>query len=163
MKQIKFNYKEKPFSCGPCALRMVLQTLLDTDIKEEIIIELIGATKEAGASLLLFQKNLSFLLKQICLQFKLDNHFESIIKEDSNLKELQRLQKTGYLIMLNYKKPDGQSHWAVLNDINQQDITLMDPDFGPNYKYQIEQFNWTGGSKTRPTNKAFIAIRYRNS
>jgi predicted double-glycine peptidase len=66
---------------------------------------------------------------------------------------------TKHLVILNYKKPNKSPHYAVLKEINENYITLMDPDFGPNYKYNLNQFDWSGGIKT-PTTKALIAIRY---
>lgn len=159
MKEIKFNYKQKPFTCGPCALRMILETLLDRDISEEKITHLLGATEETGAPFSFFDTNLAFLLNQICSELKIDNRFIFLIKQESNKEELQHLQSTGYMVMLNYKKPNNQPHWAVLKSLNQDVITLMDPDFGPNYQYKWDQFNWSGGEKI-PTCRAVIAIKY---
>lgn len=162
MKQIKFYFKQKSFSCGPCALRMILETLTNTHIDEEKIIELIGATEDLGAPLSIFQKNLNTLLAKISNQLKVPNRFEFLIKENSNFEELQKLHGSGYLVMINLKKADGQPHWAIFNDIDQEFITVMDPDFGPNYQYQLSQFNWTGGIKV-PTYKALIAIKYNEN
>ena len=135
MYLIKFHYKEKPFSCGPCALRMIIESFFNIEIEEEIIIKLIGATEKEGTPLALFKKNLSFSLEQICLQINRVNQFTFHIEENSNFNEIQTFQKAGYLIMLNYKKPDGQSHWAVLYQINEDFISqhlmtrgLVDPD-----------------------------------
>lgn len=36
--KIPFHYKQKSFSCGPAALRMVSQALIHQDIGEEIVI-----------------------------------------------------------------------------------------------------------------------------
>jgi hypothetical protein len=81
MKEITFHYKEKSFSCGACALRMVLETLLSTNIDESNIIDLLGSTKEKGTPLVAYQKNLEFLLAKVCIQLKISNNFEFIIKE----------------------------------------------------------------------------------
>lgn len=163
MEKMAFHYKEKNFTCGPAALRMAIQTLIEHDISEDLFTELIGANEEIGTPLFVFEANLSELLEKICLLHNIPNKFEFIIRQDSTINELSALEMDGYCIIVNYTKPDDQPHWAVLKSINSKVITLMDPDFGPNYQYQIEQFNWKGGSKTRPTNRAFIAIKYCNS
>jgi predicted double-glycine peptidase len=158
--KIPFHYKQKSFSCGPAALRMVIQTLINQDVGEETLIELIGTNEELGTPLLAFETNLSHLLQAICDRYGIENHFEFIIKQNGCINELQTLQDTGYVILLNYSKPDGQAHWAVLDSLSSNYISLMDPDFGPSYEYEWEQFNWLGGSKSKPTNKALIAIKY---
>ena len=163
MKEMAFHYKQKNFTCGPAALRIAIQTLIEHDISEELLTELLGTNEEIGTPLFVFEANLTELLAKICLLQNIPNNFESTIKQNSTIDELSALEIDGYCIILNYTKPDDQPHWAALKSINSKVITLMDPDFGPNYQYQIEQFNWKGGSKTRPTNRAFIAIRYRNS
>lgn len=158
--KIPFHYKQKSFSCGPAALRMVMQALINQDIGEEALIELIGTNEEQGTPLGLFEKNLSHLLQAICDQYRIENHFDFIVKQNSCINELQTLQDTGHVILLNYSKPDGQAHWAVLDSLSNNYISLMDPDFGPNYKYEWEKFYWQGGSKLKPTNKALVAIKY---
>jgi ABC-type bacteriocin/lantibiotic exporter with double-glycine peptidase domain len=158
--KIPFYYKQQKFSCGPAALRMAIQALIDQDVGEEILIELIGANEEIGTPLPVFESNLAYLLQALCNQYGIENSFEFIIKQNSSINELQILQDTGYVVLLNYTKPDGQAHWAVLASLNKNCISLMDPDFGPDYKYELNEFNWKGGGKIKPTTKALIGIKY---
>lgn len=158
--KIPFYYKQKTFSCGPAALRMAIQALIAQDVGEETLIELIGANEETGTPLLAFESNLDHLLQTLCNQYRIENNFEFIIKQNSSINELQILQNTGHVILLNYTKPDGQAHWAVLASLSKNSISLMDPDFGPNYKYELDKFNWRGGSKIKPTTKGLVAIKY---
>jgi predicted double-glycine peptidase len=162
MKEIAFRYKQKSFSCGPAALRMIIQTLIDYDVGEEILIELLGTNELTGTPLFAFEEKLTPLLTSICLLKQIPNHFKTLIKQNSSIDELLILQNNGYVIALNYTKPDGQAHWAVLIAVTDHVVTLMDPDFGPHHQYQLDNFNWTGGSSTTPTNHAIVAIKYSN-
>lgn len=70
---IPFHYKQKSFSCGPAALRMVIQALINHEMDENSLVELIGTDEALGTSLLMFEKNLSNLLQTICIQYKIVN------------------------------------------------------------------------------------------
>lgn len=62
--------------------------------------------------------------------------------------------------MLNHKTPDDRSHWTVLKKIDNEAITVMDPEYGADYQYPLSAFNWKGGWAENPTNQAMIAIKY---
>ena len=159
-EKIAFYYQQKKFSCGPAALRMAIETLIKQDVDEDILIELSGAKEEIGTHFLTFEKNMATLLAKICLLHDIPNNFEFIMKQNSNIVELQGLQSQRFMIMLNYTTPDNRPHWSVLKKINTDTIILMDPEYGPDYPYQVSQFNWKGGQIENPTIQALIAIKY---
>jgi len=162
MTEIPYHSKQKPFACGPAALRMAIQALIAEDVGEDLLIKLIGTSEKWGTPLSAFEINLSNLLTTICKELNIDNRFEFIIEQNGCASGLQKFQDTGYVVLLNYTKPDGQAHWAVLESLSDQYISLMDPDFGPCYKYEWHQFNWQGGSNLNRTDSAFVAIKYED-
>lgn len=89
--KIPIHYKQKNFSCGPAALRMAVQALINKDASEDIFIEFLGTSEEAGTLLLAFKTNLSQMLQIICNKYGIENHFESVIKENSCFKNFETL------------------------------------------------------------------------
>ncbi len=159
-RKIPFYHQQKKFSCGPASLRMVITTLIEHDMGEDILIELSGAKENIGTHLLTFETNLPALMAKICLLQNIPDKFEFTVKENSTFDELHYLTEQGFLIMLNHKTPDARPHWTVFKKIDHENITVMDPEYGPDYRYPLNQFNWKGGWVENPTNRAIIAIRY---
>ena len=62
-RKIPFYPQEKKFSCGPASLRMVLATLIEYDVGEDILIELSGAKEKIGTHLRTFEENMPRLLQ----------------------------------------------------------------------------------------------------
>lgn len=158
--KIPFYPQQKKFSCGPASLRMVIVSLIENDVGEDILIELSGAKEKIGAHLRTFEENLPTLLAKISLLQGIPNKFEFILKENCTISELPDLSDQGFFIMLNHQTPDDRPHWTVFKKIDDESITVMDPEYGPDYQYPLHQFNWKGGWDENPTNQAIIAIRY---
>ena len=157
MKPLNHHYKEKEYTCGPAALRIAIESLTNQDPGEELLTRLLGTNDEIGTPLSHFEDQLSDVLSHVVTNLNLSNKFEYTIKQNGSIDELKMLIKS-HAILMNYTKPDGQSHWSVLIEITGELLTFSDPDFGPAHKIHINEFNWSGGSKTNPTTKTYIAI-----
>lgn len=154
--EIPFHEKELDYTCGAAALRMAIHALTGVDFSEALIAKILGSTSNIGSPLKLFEDNFEKISDKIFE--KSSFQISWIIGQNSSFTELKRLLSQKYILMLNHKKQTGGSHWAILNSINDHEMVLVDPDFGPNKNYLLDDFDWRGGTKI-PTTKAYIAIR----
>lgn len=155
-------YQERKFSCGPATLRMIIESLIQQDVGEAILIELTGAKANIGTHLTTFEKNLPQLFQTLCEQLKIPNHFEYHIQQESTFEDIQTLQQQGYRVMINYTCRLGP-HWAAVHAIDQKNIILMDPEYGPHHSIALQDLKWQGGQAHNLTHRALIAIQYRSS
>ncbi len=156
--EIPFHEKEFDFTCGASALRMAIHALTGNDFTEAFIARILGTSPKVGSPLKLFEQNLDRVLKEV--HKKTSFELEWIINQNGAFEQLKELLIKKYIVLLNHKKLSGGSHWAILRSINVHDITLIDPEFGPQKTYTLDKFDWQGGT-TIITTKAYVAIRLR--
>lgn len=157
--EIPFLMKEFDFTCGAAALRMAIQALTEIDLTEKLVANLLGTSEVIGSPLKLFEENLNIVLK--ALNKETDLTLEWTVNQNGSFELLKEFLTKRYIVILNHKKISGGSHWAILRSISDNEIVLVDPEFGSKKTYLIEEFDWRGGIKT-PTTKAYVAIRQKN-
>lgn len=157
--EIPFHKKELDFTCGAAALRMAIDALTGTDFSETFVSEILGTSPTVGSPLKLFEENFRNISETIRKKTNLE--IEWFIEQNGTFDKLRELLKTRYIVIINHKKFTGGSHWAILESINDHKISLVDPEFGPQKTYSLEDFDWRGGIKT-PTTKAYVALRLRD-
>lgn len=157
--KIPFHEKELDFTCGAAALRMAIHALTGIDFTEAFVVEMLGTLPDIGTPLKLFEENFEKISKKI--HEKTNLNFEWVVNQHGTFDQLKEFLLNKYIVILNHKKLSGGSHWAVLESINDHQIKLVDPEFGPEKIYTLDQFDWRGGIKV-PTTKAFVAIWLRD-
>lgn len=156
---IPYHKKGADHTCGAAALRMAIQALTDIDLTEAKLAVLLGSAPKIGSPLGIFEKNLEVILEKIRNQYKIE--LEYFIKQNGSLEVLKKVLNENYIVLINHTKLSGGAHWAVLYSIDTQNITFVDPEFGPKKAYSLKEFNWRGGVEV-PTVGAFVAIRICN-
>lgn len=156
---IPYHKKGADHTCGAAALRMAIQALTDIDLTEDKLATLLGSDPKIGSPLIVFEKNLRTILEEIHNQHKIE--LEYFIKQNGSLEVLKEVLNENYIVLINHTTLSGGAHWAVLYSIDPQNITFVDPEFGPRKIYSLKEFNWRGGIKV-PTTGAFVAIRISN-
>lgn len=138
---------------------MALQALTGMDFTEKNITELLGTSPEIGSPLKLFKENFNQISKEITKKTNLK--LEWIVNQNGSFDQLKTFLSEKYILILNHKKITRGSHWAILRSINDYDITLVNPELGPEKTYSLNEFDWRGGIKV-PTTQAYVAIRLMN-
>lgn len=146
---IDFPYfiQEQSWTCGAACFRMILK-YFGVKKSEEQLIKIIGTNKFCGTS-----------HKNLVNSAKLYN-FQTIERENGNLKEMKKLLKNGWKIIVEFhpflERITTQSHYAIVYKIKRKYVWLVDPT-PPNEKFSIEKFEkiW----KDKKGKKWFLALK----
>jgi len=149
--KVPFYKQEKDWNCGPACMRMVLEALGIKKSEDEMA-RLLGTDK------LKWTRNRSFA--EVAEKLKLNY----TVRRNSTIKEMQKLHKDGWLIIIGYLLPkEAVGHHAVLKNIDKKNIYLLDPDLGPKTKYSISTFIkiWKNGASLDNEKRWFFGLRAR--
>ena len=121
----------KPFRqtagfCGPSSLKMVLD-YYGVSVTESALAKAAGASRKEGAS------------KDGLIKAARHFGFKVFSKEKSKLGDLRRFIKRGVPVIVDWFFED-DGHYSVAVDINQKEITLIDPALGGERKMSLERF-----------------------
>jgi predicted double-glycine peptidase len=127
-KQHKFN------TCGPAAMRIVLEAL--------------GIKKS--------EHELVEILKTNIFRGTLHKNFVK-----ATIKDLKEFKEKGYQIIVSYRPPEDFYHYAVLKSIDGKYIYLYDPWYGPMTKYELKDFvqRWKSNPLFEKKKRWFIAMK----
>jgi len=89
-------------------------------------------------------------------------NLEYYTKNKSSLKELDKLIKRGYVIIVCYLALNRFGHFAVVKKIEKNYIYLLDPLLGPRVKYKKKYFTKVWVSEREKEKRWFIALRKKN-
>jgi ABC-type bacteriocin/lantibiotic exporter with double-glycine peptidase domain len=141
-RQHKFN------TCGPAALRMVLEAFGIKKSEQEL-------AKVLKTNI--FQGTLHKNLVKAAWLYDLRYYSFG----NATLKDLQDFQEKGYSIILSYRPPEDFYHYAVLRAIDDKHIHLYDPWYGPLTKWELKDFltNWKSNPLFENKKRWFIAMK----
>jgi len=123
--------KIKPFRqtaglCGPASLKMILD-YYGVPVTESALAKISGTSRTKGAS------------KEGLVKAAKHFGFKVFFKEKSSLGDLRRFIKKGVPVIVDWFLED-DGHYSVAVDINQKEITLVDPSLGGARKMSLEKF-----------------------
>ena len=121
----------KPFHqtagfCGPASLKMVMD-YYGISVSEKAIAQAAGASRKEGAS------------KEGLIKAARHFRFKVFSQEKSDLGDLRRFIKRGMPVIVDWFFED-DGHYSVAVDIDQKEITLIDPSLGGARKMSLERF-----------------------
>jgi len=78
------------------------------------------------------------------------------------MKNLRRLLRSGYLVMINFRGPvGGGDHYGVLQGISPKALEIADPNYGLRSIIALDQFDFRSGSSDQVLHGWYVAIRPR--
>lgn len=152
---IPYYKQQTGYTCGAASLRMALEACGIKKSEREVV-KLLKTSKAAGSHNCYFP--------QVAKKFKLNY----AVKRNAAIKDLKDYQKQDYVIIVGYccsanKKNHSKKtgHYAVLNRINSDYIFLLDPFFGPDCKYRLNEFiaDWKDNPRPNAELRWFFAVK----
>ena len=130
MINIPYHKQKTEWTCGPASMRMVLDSLGIKKSEKELI-KLLDTNEIQGT----LHKSFPELAEKFNLNY-------IVGRKNSTLEQLDNLQEQDYRIIVSYFIPeDNFHHYAVLKEVDPKKIHLLDPWFGENTEYSIDNFN----------------------
>ena len=128
MVSINYYNQETSWTCGSASMRMVLD-VCGIKKSEKQVVKLLGTNKIRGTWARFYP--------QLAEKYKLNY----IVKRNSNLEELKKIIKEGYVVLTAYYVPKEKvDHYVVVKNIDKNYIFFLDPFYGPEHKYNLSYF-----------------------
>ncbi|QQG38724.1 MAG: C39 family peptidase [Candidatus Woesearchaeota archaeon] len=130
--KIPYYKQEKDYTCGPAVMRMLLAAKGIKKSEKELE-RMLKISTRIGTWFKYFPI--------VAEKYRLDY----VVARNSNLKELKKLLKEGYIIMVGYfMEEENVGHYAVVTKVDSKYVYMLDPYLGPNRKLRIMNFlkNW---------------------
>ena len=125
--KITYHRQHKLNTCGPACMRMLLEALGIKKSEEELA-KVLKTNIKYGT----LQKN----LKKEAWLYDLDCDSFS----DAKISDLKKLQKEGYIVIVEFHPPEDFYHYAVIKSIDKKYVHLFDPWYGPATNLKIQDF-----------------------
>jgi len=133
---IPYHAQETDVTCGPAAVKMVLDSLWGLRVEEASLATKLGTDAHIGTR----QRVLATFLDAM--------GFEATVRHtDTKIEAIGQFMKSGHVIIVCYwLQSEDTDHYAVVEEIDAQRITLADPWTGPRTRIGIEDFDaaWRG-------------------
>ncbi len=135
---IPHHEQETDFTCGPAALKMVLDGLWGIRIEEQSLAEQLGTDAHIGTR------------QKVLAKFVEDLGLESVVHHSTTkVSEIGQLMRARHVVIVCYwLESENTDHYAVVSRINNREIVLHDPWTGPESSMSLEEFDaaWRGDS-----------------
>lgn len=152
---IPHHYQETDHTCGPAALKMVLEHLWGIRVAEESLAARLGTDDFIGTR----QRVLVRFIEELGLQGQ-ERH------TDTTIADLERLLDDGYVVMVcYYLEEEATDHYAVVQAVTRDHMVLQDPWLGPGTTLAREMFDahWYSDPKVPARrDRWLLAIRARS-
>lgn len=126
--QQPFYEQEQEWTCGPACMRMVMERV-GVKKTEKQLIRLMHTTPIKGTGI----REFPALAERFQLNY--------VVNRNSSIDELVDAYRNGYnIIICYYYKNKQEDHYAVLKEIDDEDIYLLDPWVGPEHRYNLNHF-----------------------
>lgn len=123
-----FHKQESKYTCGTASMRMALESV-GIKKSEKQIKKLLGTNRVGGT----WHRDFPRLAENYKLNY--------IAKRNSSINDLKEYQKKGFTIIVCYFYPEEKSgHYSILKKIDDKNIYLWDPWFGPKHRYSLDYF-----------------------
>ena len=142
-----FYKQETKYTCGAASMRMALENV-GIRKSEKAIVRLLGTSKRRGTR--------HDAYPRIAEKYKLNY----VVHRNATIADLKEFHAKGFTVILCYHyAPEDIDHSAVLKDIDEDNVCLLDPWFGPDHKYPLPQFKEIWISKYDNEKSWFFAIK----
>jgi predicted double-glycine peptidase len=148
-----FHLQKTQHTCGPAAMRMVLE-YCGIKKSEEEIAALMHTTEKKGTP----TENFSRLAKAFDL--------ECITAEHARLQDLKFLRDQNYLVIVCYFYPTEKvDHYSIVKKIQNNHIYFWDPFFGTHHKYFLPYFRniWRSDPNDDDKKHWFFALKPKST
>lgn len=149
MKEVPYYKQESSWTCGPAAMRMVLEHI---GIKktEKQLIKLLETNKIIGT----WESQIPKLAEKYKLNY--------IVERNGKIDDLKKSIKNKFiLIVCYYMSEEDITHYAVITKMTSRYIYLHDPWIGPNHKIKLDSFEktWKSDPIHEKDKRWFIGIK----
>ena len=146
------HYQETDYTCGPAAMKMVVQGLLGEERPEAVLAAVMGTRDAHGTR----QRSMLRFARLVGLA-AFERH------TDTTVEEVRALVADGHVVVVCYFLPEeGYDHYAVVQAIGRGRVRLLDPWYGPGREMSIEAFdrNWRSDERVATRrHRWFMAVR----
>jgi len=144
---IPYYRQETAYTCGAASLRMVLESF-GIRRSEKALAKLLRASKVSGVSEKRFP--------EIVEKFRLDY----FVSHEGSFKELVAFFRKGFVLVVCYlDRKENVGHYAVIENVNYRSISLLDPWYGPGYKFSRDDFMKLWKTALENDKRWFIAVK----
>ena len=148
--EMPYFQQETKDTCGAASLRMVLASL-SIKRNEKLLAKLLKTNKKSGVRVEAFSAAAE--------KFKL----RYIVGRNASLSDLEEILDRDYRVIVGYRHPDMDGHYAVVTKIGDKNIYLNDPNpyAGPDTRYSKKYFQtlWRRGFKYDKDSSWFIGMK----
>lgn len=129
--QIPHHGQETDHTCGPAALRMILDALWGIRVEEESLAKRLGTDAHIGTR------------QRVLARFVGELGLEAVVHHtDTDVSEIGRLMDEGHVVVVCYwLDAEDTDHYAVVSRIDGHRIVLQDPWTGPETELSLEVFD----------------------
>jgi len=133
---IKHRFQQTEYTCGPACMVMVLEAL-GIESSEKQLTAMMKPSKVSGTT------NKAF--SEVAEYYKLNY----TVKRNSSLSDLRSLYAENIIVVC--YTPDNYGHFAIIKNITQRRISLIDPYYGSDVTYNTREFlqRWKGYEEKR--------------
>lgn len=148
---IPHHSQEEDHTCGPAAVKMVLDALWGVRVDEESLAERLGTRADIGTR----QRTITAFLQGLGLDAQ-PRH------TDTTLADLRGLLRDHVVIVCYWLAPEDTDHYAVVTAMDDVHITLADPWTGPESRWPLAWFDehWYGDASVEGRrDRWLVAVR----
>ena len=147
MQKIQYFKQEKPWTCGPACMRMVLG-FFGIKKSEAVLAKLLARVGEPGTP--------NRALVELAEKLKLDY----VVQRNASLIDLKRVIADGFVVVVGYfDQIEHVGHFAVVKSLSKKKIVLLDPWYGAKCAFSNGDFVRTWRSGFDNDVRWFIGIR----
>ena len=150
IEKFPYHEQEKSYTCGAASMRMALEHL---GIKktEQQVAKLLGTSKVRGT----WEKDFPKIAEKYRLSY--------VVKHNGSIRDLKRLYKKEYVIIVCYHPGDEIDHYSIIRSIGEEKIHLYDPWYGkhggPDETYKVSYFDKIWRTQQEKDIRWLIAIK----
>lgn len=145
---IQYYHQETDYTCAPACIRMIVSKYSIVVSEKEIEKE-VKCTSELGTD-----------DDQEIVRFFTSRHFDAALHEKWEFSDIKKFLEDEHDIIINYFIPETQEwHYAIVKNIDNEYIHLIDPEYWPDKQYPLPSFyeNWHNSSGKLV--RSFITIK----
>jgi predicted double-glycine peptidase len=146
---VSFFKQETEWTCGPAVWRMILNSMGHKRTENELV-NILKSNSSTGTSYSRFKK--------IAECYKMD-YIEGSGKGTESIKTLI---ESGYTVIVCYYIPEErEDHYSIVKRIDSKFIYFIDPWYGPQHRYRLNQFLkvWHMHPRDKKTDEWYFAVR----
>lgn len=128
---IPHHQQATDYTCGPATMKMVLDALWGLRVEEESLATRLGTDPHIGTR------------QRVLVRFVDELGLQAVVRHtDTDLDEIRALMASGHVVIVCYwLAEEDTDHYAVVQSIAPDHVTLQDPWAGPDTRIELADFD----------------------